>query len=95
MDIQGIKKGKIIELLEEINIPDGKQVTVSIKQEGELVANLIDSKTNTTQDKGNLNFGESVLKFREKYNLEEYGIESAEEFLKGVRDQSLGREVNW
>ena len=90
MKIQGIKKGKIIELLEEIDIPDGEKVTISIKTSKEL------AKGNTKDDNGSqLNFGESILKFREKYNLEENGIDSAEEFLEGVRDQSTGREVSW
>lgn len=79
MKYQGIKKGKIIELLEDIDIPDGETVTVMLQRENQK----------------ELNFGESILKFREKHHLEENGIDATDEFLKNVRDQSIGGEVNW
>ena len=67
MEYQGIKKGKVIELLEEMDIPDGEEVTIILQRE----------KDNQKE----LNFGESILKFREKHNLEENGIDATDDFL--------------
>ncbi|NEO53648.1 MAG: hypothetical protein F6K54_11500 [Okeania sp. SIO3B5] len=32
MLVKGIKKGKIIELLEEVNLPDNKEILIEIKE---------------------------------------------------------------
>lgn len=42
----------------------------------------------------NLSFGESIKQFRQKYNLEEAGLDP-DEIFQGVRDCSPGREVNF
>jgi hypothetical protein len=76
MEYQGIKKGKVIELLEEMDIPDGEEVTIILQRE----------KDNQKE----LNFGESILKFREKHNLEENGIDATDDFLEGVRSRLGG-----
>ncbi|WP_293143727.1 hypothetical protein [Okeania sp. SIO3I5] len=42
MFIKGIKKGKIIELLEEVDFPDNQEVLVEIKKVGDFWSALQD-----------------------------------------------------
>ncbi len=86
MKIKGIKQGKIIKMLEEINIPDGTEILVEIDTDFEqyLSSQCISEKCE---------FWKALEKFRQEEDLEATGIES--EIFTGVRDTSPGRKVVW
>lgn len=81
MRVKGIKKGNIIELLQEINLPDDQMVIVEIEEDN--------SKIDQTQT-----FVSLIKSFREQENLEEAEIIPENIFGK-IRDSSSGREVSW
>lgn len=91
MLIKGIKRGKIIELLEELSIPDEQEILIDI-QEKQLINQVEEFPKNSTPSQ--FSFIELLQKFRQEENLEAAGIEP-EEILEGVRDLSPGREVVW
>ncbi len=82
MRIKGIKRGRTIEIFEEIDIPDGQEVVIYMTSEksNKIVNNEAD-------------FWKALLHFRQSENLETMGIEP--EIFANVRDYSPGREVIW
>ncbi|MFB2894306.1 hypothetical protein ACE1CI_15455 [Aerosakkonemataceae cyanobacterium BLCC-F50] len=60
MQIKGIKKGKIIELLDKINIPDGTEIIID---KFDIVV------------PGKSGFWERLEQFRQENNVEELGID--------------------
>ena len=57
--VKGIKKGKTIELLEEINIPDGVEILIDIQKVNNFWANLEDFRN--SQDFKNVDFEEEIF----------------------------------
>lgn len=78
MQLKGIKRGNNIELLKELDIPDGQEVIIEVQEENP----QLNKKSN---------FWEAMQKFRQEENIELEGIEP--EVFEGVRDKSPGREV--
>jgi hypothetical protein len=63
--VRGIKKGKTIELLEEINIPDGQEILVDIQSASNFWSSL--EKFRKSQDFKNLEFEtEDFVNLRDK-----------------------------
>ncbi|ELS00217.1 hypothetical protein [Gloeocapsa sp. PCC 73106] len=91
MLIKGTKRGKNIELLEELDIPDEQSIIIEI-QEQQLMNEKEKAILNPNQIQ--FSFSELLHKFRQEEHLEAAGIESAE-ILEDVRDSSPGREVVW
>lgn len=82
MKIKGIKRGKTIEIFEEIDIPDGQEIIIYTTYEESI-------KRVNHQAK----LWENLEKFRQEEDLETVGIEP--EVFTDVRDNSPGREVIW
>ncbi|WP_088242361.1 hypothetical protein [Calothrix rhizosoleniae] len=82
MRIKGIKRGRTIEIFEEIDIPDGQEVVIYMTSE---------KSNKIVNDEGN--FWKTLLNFRQSEDLETMGIEP--EIFANVRDESPGREVIW
>lgn len=80
MQIIAIKRGQTLEILENLEIPDGQSVII------EIIDDIINQK------KGN--FGENLEEFRREYNIAELDID-VDAIFAGVRDKTTGREVNW
>ena len=78
MQITGIKRGKTIELPEELDLPDGEAIDIEICED------------NLDRKEGG-GFWDSVLEFRQKYNIAELDIDP-DEIFKDVRDRSPGQE---
>jgi len=80
MQLKGIKRGNNIELLKELDIPDGQEVIIEVQEE-----NLQLNKKS--------NFWENMQKFRQEENIEAEGIEP--EVFGGVRDKyPVGLELS-
>ena len=63
--VRGIKKGKTIELLEEINIPDGQEILVDIQSANNFLSSL--EKFRKSQDFKNVEFEtEDFVNLRDK-----------------------------
>ncbi|MEA5472234.1 hypothetical protein [Spirulina sp. 06S082] len=82
MQITAIKQGQMLIFSEMLDIPDGQRVTVEITE----------VENNGDRNGGQLDFWESIQKFRQENNIEEADID-VDEIFKDVRDKSLGREV--
>ncbi|MEM9543797.1 MAG: hypothetical protein AAGA60_30470 [Cyanobacteria bacterium P01_E01_bin.42] len=87
MQITAIKQGQMLILSEMLDIPDGQSVTVEITE----------IETTEAEDRGDrngdeLDFWESIQKFRQENNIAEADID-VDEIFKDVRDKSPGREV--
>ena len=57
--VKGIKKGKTIELLEEINIPDGVEILIDIQTVNNFWTSLEDFRN--SQDFKNVDFEEEIF----------------------------------
>ena len=57
--VKGIKKGKTIELLEEINIPDGVEILIDIQTVNNFWTSLEEFRN--SQDFKNVNFEEGIF----------------------------------
>lgn len=57
--VKGIKKGKTIELLEEINIPDGQEILVDIQTVNNFWTNIEEFRN--SQDFKNVEFEEEIF----------------------------------
>ena len=57
--VKGIKKGKTIELLEEINIPDGVEILIDIQTVNNFSTSLEDFRN--SQDFKNADFEEEIF----------------------------------
>ena len=57
--VKGIKKGKTIELLEEINIPDGVEIVIDIQTVNNFWTSLEDFRN--SQDFKNADFEEEIF----------------------------------
>ncbi len=57
--VKGIKKGKTIELLEEINIPDGVEILINIQTVNNFWTSLEDFRN--SQDFKNADFEEEIF----------------------------------
>jgi len=80
MQLKGIKRGNNIELLKELNIPDGQEVIIEVQEEN-------------SQSNKKSSFWEDMQKFRQEENIEAKGIES--EVFGGVRDKyPVGLELS-
>jgi cellobiose PTS system EIIB component len=91
MRVKGIKRGQIIELLEAVaNLPDGAELIMDIELAPTSQA-IVDATEPANTDR--LNFVQSLQRFREKYQLEQAGLDP-DELFKEVRDHSPVREVN-
>ncbi len=82
MKIKGIKRGKTIEISQEIDIPDGQEIIIYTTYEES--TQIVNSKAK---------FWDNLQKFRQEEDLETAGIEP--ELFADVRDDSPGREVIW
>jgi hypothetical protein len=82
MKIKGIKRGKTIEIFQEINIPDGQEIEMEIP--------YTESTIIMSEESG---LWQSLENFRQAEDLEKMGIES--DIFADVRDSSPGREVVW
>ena len=82
MQIKGIKRGKTIEIFEEIDIPDGQEI---------IIYTTYEESTTRVNNQGKL--WDNLEKFRQEEDLETAGIEP--EIFTEVRDDSPGREVIW
>ncbi len=80
MRIKGIKRGRTIEIFEEIDIPDGQEVVIYMTSE------KYNKIVNDEAD-----FWKTLLHFRQEEDLETIGIEPG--IFANVRDYSPGREV--
>ncbi|WP_414623284.1 hypothetical protein [Calothrix sp. CCY 0018] len=80
MKIKGIKRGKTIEIFQEIDIPDGQEI---------IIYTTYEESTKVVNNEAKLY--ESIEKFRQEENLEKAEIEP--EIFADVRDKSLGREM--
>jgi len=78
MQIKAIKRGQNLEILENLDIPDGQVVSIEILE------------YRTSQEKGK--FGDSLEDFRSRYNIAELDLD-IDAIFTDVRNQSLGREV--
>jgi len=106
MHVTGIKRGKTIELPEELDLPDGEPIDIEIcedKRDRKTGGGFWDSvlefrqKYNIAEpdinpDDDGVGFGQAVLQFREDENIEEADIDPDEVF-KDVRDRSPGRNI--
>lgn len=64
--VKGIKRGKTIELLEEINIPDGQEILVEVQTVNNLWTSLEEFRN--SQDFKNVEFEkEDLANLRDKY----------------------------
>ncbi|AFY35393.1 hypothetical protein [Calothrix sp. PCC 7507] len=79
MQIIAIKRGQTLEILENLDIPDGQVVRIEI----------IDAQINQEQGK----FGDNLEEFRRQHNIAELDID-VDAIFGDVRDKSPGREVN-
>lgn len=82
MKMKGIKRGKTIEIFEEIDIPDGEEIIIYTTYEDS-------GKRVNNQAK----LWDNIEKFRQEEDLKTAAIEP--EIFTDVRDNSPGREVNW
>ncbi|MEO1428273.1 MAG: hypothetical protein AAFV71_04245 [Cyanobacteria bacterium J06633_8] len=82
MKIKGIKRGKTIEIFQEIDIPDGEEI---------IIYTTYEESTKVVNNQATLY--ESIEKFRQEEDLETAGIEP--ELFYDVRDNSPRRELNW
>lgn len=57
--VKGIKKGKTIELLEEINIPDGQEILIDIQTVNNFWNSLEEFRN--SQDFKNVDFEDNIL----------------------------------
>ena len=78
MQIKAIKRDQILEILGNLDIPDGQVVRIKI----------IDPQVSQQKDK----FGDSLEDFRSKYKIAELELD-IDAIFTDVRDKSLGREV--
>ena len=93
MFVKGIKKGKIIELLEDVDFPDNQEVLVEIKKINDFWSALQDFRQRVDLEGiDDDSFWEMTLQFREK--MEREGIVFADDDFANLRDKSPGREVN-
>ncbi|MDY6901707.1 MAG: hypothetical protein SWZ49_27055 [Cyanobacteriota bacterium] len=80
MMIKGIKRGKTIEIFQEIDIPDGQEI---------IIYTTYEESTKIINNEAKL--WENIEKFRQEEDLETAGIEP--EIFADVRDNSPEREV--
>lgn len=86
MRVKGIKQGKTIELLEDINIPDGIEVTVEIEINGAKTSPDANLSEQERLEKLNRLFGA----WRNQPDLDEIFAEIDQE-----RHADLGREIEF
>ena len=90
MLIQGIKRGRTIELLEDLDIPDGP-ITIEVRDRSLFVRELRSVSVGESQPKpGNL--WEAMVQWRSTIDWDEWDDEDPWE---DVRDRSPGREFRW
>lgn len=82
MQIKGIKRGKTIEIFQEIDIPDGQEI---------IIYTTYEDSAKRVNNQGKL--WDNIEKFRQEEDLKKAAIEP--EIFADVRDNSPGREVIW
>lgn len=91
MLIQGIKRGRTIELLEDIDIADGARVTIEVRDRSFFAGELRSVSGGESPPKpGNL--WEAIVQWRSTIDWDEWDDEDPWE---DVRDRSPGREFSW
>lgn len=79
MQITAIKRGQTLEILANLDIPDGQAIRIEI----------IDDRINHEKGK----FGDNLEEYRHQHNIAELDID-VDAIFGDVRDKSPGREVN-
>lgn len=87
MQITAVKQGQMLIFSEMLDIPDGQRVTVEIAE-----IEAIEAENHGDRNGDELDFWESIQKFRQENNIAEADID-VDEIFKDVRDKSPGREV--
>lgn len=71
-----------------------QETTIELTRRGKPVAILLSAQEYERLKKGRIDFWDTYLAFRKRYQLDEIDID-VDNIFANVRDRSPGREMNW